>query len=246
MIYTLAVKEIRLMFLSMQAWVLMAFFLLILTWFFLSRLDAYLELQPQLLQVAHLPGVTEIIITPVFAIAAVVFLMLTPILTMRLVAEERRNHTLVLLKSSPISMAEIVLGKYLGIMFFICVLISLLVLLSCALLAGGNIDYGLLLSNILGLLLLTASFIALGLYFSCLAGQPVVAAIGTLGFLLLFWIFDWVADSVQGWMAYLSLLKHFEQFNYGLIDSLSIVYFTLFIVTFLSLAIRHLDNERFQ
>ncbi len=244
MIVTIIRKELRMLFISPLAWILLALIQLILTWVFLVRLDAFLEIQSQLMQIANPPGITEIIISPVFAMAAIILLMITPLLSMRLLAEERRNHTLTLLISAPVSMTDIVIGKFLGLMVFFLVVITLIVALSISLRLGGALDFGLLLSNTLGLFLVTACFSALGLYISSLTAQPVIAAIGTLGVLLGLWLINLAASEIDGWLQYFSLLKHFEQFNQGLIDTLSIAYFILFIVTFLVLTIRRLDGER--
>lgn len=244
MIVTIIRKELSMLFISPLAWILLALIQLILTWVFLVRLDAFLEIQSQLMQIANPPGITEIIISPVFAMAAIILLMITPLLSMRLLAEERRNHTLTLLISAPVSMTDIVIGKFLGLMVFFLAVIALIVALSISLRLGGALDFGLILSNTLGLFLVTACFSALGLYISSLTAQPVIAAIGTLGVLLGLWMFNLAASETDGWLQYFSLLKHFEQFNQGLIDTLSIAYFILFIVTFLVLTIRRLDGER--
>lgn len=244
MIVTIIRKELHMLFISPLAWILLALIQLVLTWVFLVRLDAFLEIQSQLMQIANPPGITEIIISPVFAMAAIILLMVTPLLSMRLLAEERRNHTLTLLISAPVSMTDIVLGKFLGLMVFFLAVITLIVALSISLRLGGALDFGLLLSNTLGLFLVTACFSALGLYISSLTAQPVIAAIGTLGVLLGLWMINLAASETDGWLQYFSLLKHFEQFNQGLIDTLSIAYFILFIVTFLVLTIRRLDGER--
>ncbi len=244
MIATIIRKELRTLFISPLAWIFLALMQLVFAWVFLVRLDAFLEIQSQLLQIANPPGITEIIISPLFAMAAIVLLMITPLLSMRLLAEERRNHTLTLLISAPVSMTDIVLGKFLGLMVFFIAVIILIVALSLSLLMGGVLDFGLLLSNTIGLFLLAACFAALGLYISSLTAQPVIAAIGALGALLGLWLIDLAANETEGWLHYFSLLKHFRQFNQGLIDTLSIAYFVLFIVTFLALTIRRLDGER--
>lgn len=244
MIVTIIRKELSMLFISPLAWILLALIQLILTWVFLVRLDAFLEIQSQLMQIANPPGITEIIISPVFAMAAIILLMVTPLLSMRLLAEERRNHTLTLLISAPVSMTDIVIGKFLGLMVFFLAVIALIVALSISLRLGGALDFGLILSNALGLFLVTACFSALGLYISSLTAQPVIAAIGTLGVLLGLWMINLAASETDGWLQYFSLLKHFEQFNQGLIDTLSIAYFILFIVIFLVLTIRRLDGER--
>ena len=244
MIITIIRKELSMLFISPLAWLLLALMQLVLAWVFLVRLDVFLEIQSQLLQIANPPGITEIIISPVFAMAAIVLLMVTPLLSMRLLAEERRNRTLTLLISAPISMTDIVLGKFLGLMVFFVVVITLIAALSTSLLMGGVLDFGLLLSNTIGLVLLSACFAALGLYISSLTAHPAIAAIGTFGMLLGLWMIELAAGGTARWLHYFSLLKHFENFNQGLIDTLSIAYFILFIVTFLVLTVRRLDGER--
>lgn len=91
MILAIASKELKSLFISPLAWFLLALIQIILTWVFLGRLDAYLHVQPQLQQIANSPGFTEIIVTPVFAMAALLLLMIVPLLTMRLLAEERKK-----------------------------------------------------------------------------------------------------------------------------------------------------------
>ena len=123
-------------------------------------------------------------------------------------------------------------------------MIILVTVLALSLLAGGVLDLGLLLSNAAGLLLICACFAALGLYISCLTAQPAIAAAGTLGALLGLWVVDVAADDADSIIRNFSLLKHYESFNRGMIDTFDLAYFTLFILTFLVLAIRRLDGER--
>ncbi len=244
MLFTIVRKELILLYLSPLAWILLALIQLVLTWVFLGRLDAFLEIQSQLIQVANPPGITEIIVAPVFAMAAIVLLMITPLLTMRLLAEERRNHTFTLLVSAPISMTDIVVGKFLSLMIFYITVILLITGLSVSMLVGGTLDFGLLLSSAMGLFLLVACFASLGLYISSFTMQPAIAAVGALGALLGLWVIDMVASDMDSLVHRLSLLKHFELFNRGMLDTFSIAYFVLFIVVFLVLTIRRLDGER--
>jgi ABC-2 type transport system permease protein len=244
MIATIARKELKVLFSSPLAWTLLALTQLVLTWIFLGRLDAFLGVQAQLIQIANPPGITEVIVAPVFSMAAIVLLMVTPLLTMRLLAEERRNNTLVLLLSAPISVADIIIGKFLSLIIFFFIMIALLVALSASLLLGGTLDFGLLLANVLGLALIAACFVSLGLYVSSLTMYPAIAAIGALGLLLGLWVVDIVASDVDGIARNISLLKHYEYFNRGIIDTFSLAYFILFIVTFLVLTIRRMNGER--
>lgn len=244
MIFIIVHKELRTLFASPLAWTLLALMQLVLAWIFLGRLDAFLEIQPQLIKIANPPGVTEIIAAPVFAMAAVVLMMATPLLAMRLIAEERHNNTMTLLVSAPISITDIVLGKFLGLMVFFSTVIALVLALSISLLAGSTLDFGLLLSNTIGLFLIAACFASLGLFISCLTAQPAIAAAGALGALLVLWAIDIATNGINSFVRDFSLLKHYENFNRGVIDTFDLVYFILFTLTFLVLSIRKLDGER--
>ncbi len=232
------------MFSSPLAWVILALAQCVLTWIFLAYLDNFLQIQPQLIKIASPPGFTEMIIVPLFAMAAIILLMITPLLTARLIAEERRNHTLPFLVSAPISIADIVLGKFLGLMIFFAAVIALAVALSISLFAGGPIDLGLLLCNVAGLFMLSACFASLGLYISALSAQPATAGAGTLGVLLGLWVIDHVADDNKSGITHnFSLFAHYEGFNRGVIDTFDLAYFALFVLVFLTLSIRRLDKE---
>ena len=245
--FIIARKELKILFGSPLAWVVLALVQWVLTAVFLAHLDTFLQIQPQLIRIANPPGVTEAVIAPLFAMAAIVLLMITPLLTARLIAEERRNHTLPFLVSAPVSITEIVLGKFLGLMIFLSAVIALVVALSISLLAGGSLDFGLLLSNIAGLLLISACFASLGLYISCLSAQPAIAGAGALGVLLGLWVIDNATNATNeedSVMHAFSLLAHFESFNRGMIDTFDLAYFALFILFFLALSVRWLDGER--
>ncbi|MBA4142803.1 MAG: ABC transporter permease subunit [Nitrosospira sp.] len=238
-------KELRILFGSPLAWVILALVQLVLTWVFLAHLETFLQVQPQLIMIANPPGVTETIVAPLFAMAAVVLLMAAPLLTSRLIAEERRNHTLPFLVSAPISMTDIVLGKFLGLMVFFSAVVALVAILSMSLLAGGPLDIGLLLSNIAGLCLICACFVSLGLYISCLSASPATAGAGTLGALLALWVMDnATGEGKDNITRNFSLLSHYENFNRGMIDTFDLAYFVIFILIFLVLSIRRLDGER--
>ena len=87
MIRVVAMKELRLLFGSPLAWVVLAFLQLMFAWIFLSRMQMFLELQPQLAMTPSAPGVTEIVAAPVFGTASIMLLMVIPLLSMRLIAE---------------------------------------------------------------------------------------------------------------------------------------------------------------
>jgi len=180
--------------------------------------------------------------------AGMVMLLAAPLVTMRLVSEERRSGTLSLLLSAPISMTDIVLGKFLGVMTFFGIVVLVIMLTPLSLLAGGTLDYGLLASGFLGLLLLVASFAAAGLFMSTLTEHPAVAAVSTFGLLLLLWNLDWAgtgaAEGVRSLFSYLAVTSHFNALLQGVVDSADLIYSLLLVVTFLVLAIQRLDAMR--
>ena len=185
MIFTIAGKELKSLFASPLAWMVLTAVELITGWAFLKRLDDFLQVQPQLVQLPSPPGVTELVVAPLFATAAIVLLFASPLLGMRLIAEERRNQTMVFLTSAPVSIGQIVLGKFLGLLLFLVIIVALVSAMPLSLAGSTRLDYGLIASLCLGLLLLAASFASVSLYISSLTSQPVAAAFGAFAALLL-------------------------------------------------------------
>lgn len=244
MIRLLALRELRSLFAMPSTWFMLAILQFIFTWFFLNSLQAFLDIQPQLAQLANAPGVTALIAAPLFNMVALLLMMLVPMFTMRLIAEERRNQTLALLLSSPLSIRHIVLGKFCGLLIFLAALMTGVPLMLCTLALGTNLDHGLLLSNIIGLLLLTASYVSLGLYVSALTAQPIIAAIGALAVLVGLWLADIGAAAEDSPWHLISPLNHFQNFNAGLLDSGDAAFFVLFCAVFLLLTMRRIHNNR--
>ncbi len=245
MIRLLAFNELRRLFLSPLAWVVLAVVQLILGYLFLVQVDTYLQYQPQLVLLPDAPGVTEVVVSPLLSNAAIVMLLIAPLITMRLISEEKRAQTLTLLFSAPVSMTEIILGKYLGVMGFFTLMLLITALMPLSLLLGGGLDFGMAASGFLGLFLLLGSFSALGLYMSTLTAQPVIAAISTFGALLLLWVLDWAGETGT-LFAYLSLLNHYDPLLKGVFDTADVAYYLLFILTFVVLSVRRLDADRLQ
>ncbi len=244
MIFTIARKEFRSLFATPSTWLILGALQFIFAWFFLARLDAYLQVQAQLALVANAPGATMTVASPLFGTLALMLMMLIPLFTMRLLAEERRNQTLALLLAAPVSSSQIVIGKFLSLLLFIALVIASCTLMLAMLGFGTHLDFGLLAANALGLLLLTASYAALGLYLSALTKQPIVAALSATALSFGLWLIDiGGADNANALRAF-SPTAHAQSLNAGLLYSADIVYFTLFIATFLLLTIRRVNNNR--
>ena len=245
MIFTIARHELRRLFLSPLAWVILAVVQFLLAWFFLQYIESFVAMRTQMLGMSGEYGVTELVVAQLFGTAAFVLLLVVPLISMRLVTEERRNKTLPLLFSAPLSMTEIVLGKFMGLYSFLLIQLALIALMPLSLLAGGGLDFGLLGAGLLGLALLFGGFAAVGLFMSTLTQHQSIAAIGTFGILLMFWLLDWARTGAGGGvLPYLSLLNHTEPFLKGVFDTRDVVYHLLFIATFLALSVRRLDMDR--
>ncbi len=249
MIFVIAAREIRSAFLSPIAWVMIGVIQIILGFMTAFSLQNYIEIiQPQqhLLKVPI--GVTDIVVIPQYGLLAVMMVFAMPLFTMRVFSDERRNKTLTLLVSAPISMTEIVLGKYVGLLFIIIAMLLVYAIMPLSLLFVSNLDFGLLASAILGIFLFMATCAAIGLFISSLTANPIIAAILTFFSLLLLWIFSVAkGDSPEEFsLADLSLFQHLEAFQRGIFSSSDFLYYVLFSLAFLILAIRRLDSDRLQ
>ncbi len=249
MTFTIAGRELKHLFLSPLAWCVLAVIQFIVAWMFLIQVDNFLKFAPSLAGMANAPGVTDAVAAPLFSTASVILLMVVPIMSMRLISEERRSGTLSLLMSAPVSMTEIILGKYLGLLIFLLVMLGLITLMPLSLMVGTHLDYGKLFSGVLGLGLLLGAFAAAGLFMSTLTKQPVVAAISSFGLLLLLWVISWAGngdDRFSPTFHYLSLLDHYGSLLRGTFNTADVIYYLLFIITFLVFSIRQLDAYRLQ
>lgn len=249
MIMQIALRELRSLFLSPLAWVILAVIQILLAWKFLGLIEMFFSLQPELIKIKNAPGVTDLVVAPLFDFSKLLLLIITPLITMRLISEEKQNGSLHLLLSSPLSMTEIILGKYLGALLFFIILILQISLMPLSLSFATELDMGKFAAGMLGQFLNISAFVALGLYMSSLSKHPVTAAAGTFGLLIMFWIINIAgsADTDSGnFFNYLSMTHHSIQMLRGIVYGSDIAYFILFSITFILLSIRQLDSQRLQ
>jgi len=245
MIFAIARKELKSVFVSPMGWVVMALLQFVFGTFFLIGVDQYFQQMSGAMRPEQRLGVTEFVGHNVYGIASFVMLFAVPLLSMRLISEERKHQTLPFLFSAPLSLIEIVLGKFVGLVTFLTILVLIVGAMMSSLDLWAEIDFGYIIANSIGLWMMVASFSALGLFMSSLTQQPVVAAILTFVALFALLILDYFfASDPNSVMNYLSLLRHFEPFSRGLLDTRDFAYFLLFIATFLTLTVRRLDADR--
>jgi ABC-2 type transport system permease protein len=247
-IVTIGLMDLKRLFVSPLAWITLALALFILAWIFLLGVDEYLtQVKPMSTNLDDPPGISALLLSALYSWAGMIMLAIMPLLTMRQLAEERMQQTLVLLKAAPISNTKIVLGKYLSSLIFIVIFILLLGLMPLSLVIATALDWGQFFAANLGLFLLLASFAAAGLFLSSLTRQAISAAVLTFGFLLfllLLYISGNSQNTASNLFIYLSHYSHFLSFQSGLFDTSDIAYYCLFIISFIVLTIKKLENER--
>lgn len=188
---------------------------------------------------------------PMLYNAAFILLLASPVLTMRLISEEKKSHTIELLLTSPISPAEIILGKFLACFVLYAVLIALTLQYPLIMwYYAPNLDWGPIISGYIGLLLLGGAFISVGVFASTLTENQIIAAMISFGSLVLFWIFGWAKHAFENafgqMISNLSVFDRYSEFLRGILDSGNVVFFAVFTLTWLFLATRALESDRWR
>ena len=252
MINTIAIFELKRMYKSPLFWFMLALPQLIFSFFLNNSAYYYIVNQGSMgLSGDNIAGATSSVAIPSLMVIGAVAIIVAPLITMRLIADEKNNHTYSLLASSPISPISLVLGKYLGILYFLFIL--LLFQFICTLLYLGpvtSLNYLQLSVTFLSLFMLLGVYAAIGLFCSSLIRSPMVVAVLSFGIIIFFWLvnvssdlFDYgtIFSDVRSW---LSLATHFSEFPEGVISVNSMLYFVIMIAYFLGLTVTKLEEER--
>jgi ABC-2 type transport system permease protein len=252
-IVTIAGKELRCFFVSPVAWVVAVVFLAVSGFLFYGIVSWYSLQSFQMMQFPEGMGqvnVNRFVFVPTFQNMAITLLLMVPIVTMRLLAEEKKNRTAQLLFTSPVRLAEIVGGKFLAAFVLLAAMLLLSLYMPLMIWAYGSLDWGPILTGYLGLLLLVASFAALGLFTSSLTENQIISAVLTFGILLIFWAIGWAGQQGSGGFAAvlgrLSIMNHLEGFLQGAVEIKDIVYYLSVVAFGLFLTHRVLDSNRWR
>jgi ABC-2 type transport system permease protein len=251
---TLINKELKLYFISPVAYVVGSVFLVIVGFLFYTIVVMFSR---QSLEFMRLQGVTpqldihQAVFHPTFLNMAVILLLVVPVLTMRLFAEEKKLKTIELLMTSPVTITELVLGKYLAAFLIYASLLALTFFMPILIGIYSVIDWGPLGSSYLGLLLLGGVFLVVGLFASSLTENQIIAAVISFGVLICLWMLSiavrTVSSSAAGeLLTYLSLYEHLNHFIRGLIDTSDIIFYLSFIAFGLFLTHRVLESQRWK
>ncbi|MGF1527231.1 MAG: ABC transporter permease [Candidatus Competibacterales bacterium] len=243
--WAIARRELWGLFSTPLAWVLLAVTQGLSAWLFLVLVEDFQRLEPRLSPLENAPGVTDLVVAPLLQGAAWLLLVTAPLLTMTAIGGERRDGTLVLLTTAPLSPATVVTGKYLGALGFVLLLATPAGAMSLALLMGAPIALGRLATGWGGLVLLGAAAAAVGLWTSTLFAQPAAAAGAALG-ILVFTVFAEGAatpEESRALLVYLSPLGHFRPLLQGLVTAADLGYFLGVIAGFWGLSALRLAGE---
>lgn len=252
---TIAGKELRSYFVSPIAYVVLTGFLLLGGWFFfnlLARFSFLLSIYSAMRnpEAQMRLNLNDFVIAPLLHNLSVVLVILVPVITMRSFAEEKRSGTYELLMTSPLSITEIVAGKFLGALGFLIVMLALTGIYPIILLAYGNPEIGVIAAGYLGLLLLAIAFLTVGLLTSSFTENQIIAAVSCLVLLLLLYVISWPAETagpvLGAVLKYVSLTEHFGEMVKGIVDTKELVYFGSVILLALFLTQRSVESVRWR
>lgn len=255
--WLIARRELKSLFVSPIAYVALSGFAVVSGWIFFNLLARFMQLSGLYMQfAAQRPdlmkqiNIADMVMQPTYANLAFFLVLLFPMLSMRSLAEERRQHTDELLFTSPISTGAVVTGKFLALLLVHTAMLAMtfsypVVLYVFATPAPALSEFA---SIYLGLLLMGAAFAAVGIFTSSITSNQIVAAVACFVVLLLLYVIDWIALSVSGTtkdvLEYLSLVRRYQDFVKGMVDLGGIVYFASFVAVGLFMAKAALDALR--
>ncbi len=177
-----------------------------------------------------------------------VLMLFAAALAMRLIAEEKKLGTWELLLTAPIRDTEVVLGKFLGSLGMLFSMLVLTLYFPLLLLIFGDPDVGLIVTSYIGLLLLGAASLSIGMFASSVTSNQIVAAVIAGGILAVLYFIGAAGDNISGAagdiLSYISLSSHFPAFVNGIIDTQAIIYYLSVIALFLFLTIRSIETSR--
>ncbi len=249
-------RELRAYFSTSIAYVVITMFLIITGYFFYNLIATFsvisfqAQANPMLAKQYNLLNINETVVRPLFGNISIIMLLMTPLLTMRLLAEERKAGTIELLLTYPVRDIEVVMGKFLACFAVFLAMICSTFLYPGLLLVLGEPEVMPIITGYIGLILLGAAFIALGLFTSSLTENQIIAASMAFGILFVFWLMSYsvtlVSPALGQVISYIAITEHLESLAKGVVDTEDILYYLLFVTLFLFLTLRSLESKRWR
>ncbi|HEY3885679.1 MAG TPA: ABC transporter permease subunit [Vicinamibacterales bacterium] len=249
-VIAIARKELHSYFASPIGYIIIGFFSLPFGVFFYLYLQNFVRQSLQMAQYGGPMNVNQQVIRYVLQNASVIILFVMPMITMRTYSEEKRSGTIELLLTSPVTDAEIILGKFFGALGVYVAMLVVTMFYIGILFVYGNPEWRPLIASYLGLLLMGGAFISIGLFISSTTNNQVVAGIVSFIVFLLLWIVGWFSESAGPTLgalaSYLSITDHFDDFSKGIIDTKHVIYYLSLITLGLFLTAKSVDSERWR
>lgn len=248
----IAARELRSAFTSPVLYVVVAVFLLI---FGVLSYIAVVNAGAQAIRLMQIQGMAarinlnDLVFRPTFYSSAIILLLVLPLLTMRVFSEERKLRTFELLMTSPVGISEIVAGKFTAMLAIYTGMLALTGIVPVVLAVFNSFDWAPVFTGYLGLLLMGALFLAVGLFASAVTENQIVAAFVSFGLLLLVWLMGAMGSilgdtPVGNALSYLSFIEHYDRMVRGLIDTKDLVYYGCGILFMLFLTHRVVESQR--
>ncbi|MBU6374896.1 MAG: ABC transporter permease subunit [Bdellovibrionales bacterium] len=251
-IWTIASRDFKSYFFSPIAYIVTAGFLTIMGFMFVNILSYFINqnMRSMEMNIGKGASITEGVVSQLYGNMNVILLFLVPFITMRLFAEEKKNNTIQLLLTAPVTTTEIILGKFLSSMLLVLVMLGFTLIYPIILFLTGNPDLGPIFTSYLGTILLVGCYLAFGLLFSAMTENQIVAGALTFAFSLFLWVINWASQLVGStWgeiLNYLSIIRHYENFSRGVINSADIIFYFSIIGLGVFLTHRVLDSLRWR
>ena len=246
-------KELEHYFQSITAYVMIGLFLALSGYFFYSIFRYYNYLSYQAGRDPYMAGTLNLIegvMRPLMSNVSVLLLFALPLLTMRLLAEEKKQGTFELLLTYPLSDGAVVMGKYLAALSVFAVMLAGSLLYPLLLVIYANPEPGPVVTSYIGLFLMGASFVAMGIFFSSITSSQIVAGAATFGVSLFFLTIGWAAPLVGSTLSKVlvqfSILEHYDAFAKGIIDTQDVTYYVFLTLFFLFMTLRSLESTHWR
>ncbi len=247
MILTIARHEYLKPFKTGKIWKLLALCQCLLGFIFYRYMTAFLlKNQNSLIETQGSLGITEEVIHPLFAWAALLFFFIAPLLASESLTQERKIRTLEIYLSAPLSSTKIILGKFIGTLGIQVFLLLPMLLMPLLIAVEDSLDIGQFISSFLGLILLLSTNLSIALFVASLCKEPLVAALMIFITLLLLTLLEWMTHFLPAsfeWVIELALLYHCKNFLSGIINTQDIIYYVLVSFIFLCFSIHRLNKE---
>ncbi len=247
-------KELRSAYTSPIIYVVAAVFLVI---YGVLSYIAVVNAGTQALRLMQIQGLSakinlnDLVFRPTFYSSAIILLLVLPILTMRVFAEERKLKTFELLMTSPVGINHIVAGKFVAVLLIYAGMLALTGVVPVVLAMFNSFDWAPVFTGYLGLLLMGALFLAVGIFASAVTENQIIAAFLSFGLLLCVWLMGALGSilgdtPVGNAISYLSFIEHYDRLVRGLVDTKDLTYYASGILFMLFLTHRVVESQRWK